>query len=108
MRNGSGYNDPTSARALACDNQRKKKEFIRISKPVPADNKVYFISDKTPSSRIYDVFMHYRGYHNPEMGEWVSVYAETPEEAKLKSKSIPVKKPAETVFARRRSRDEHV
>lgn len=98
MRNGSGYCDPTAGKAIGQKTQ--SRPLLVVSKPVPANNKVYFKEDIGIDTRIYDVFMHYKGYHNIEMGEWVSVRASTRLDAESKAKTVPVKKPAEILLVK--------
>ena len=102
-RNTYGYFDPTAGRAISAAS-RLQNNFNRnnepvISKPVPKDNPIYFNDNHHP---IYDVFMHYKGYHNPEFGEWVSVCAVSKRDAELKAINVPTKKPAEKVYMKRR------
>ena len=99
MRNKSGYNDPTASRAMRKTFHPRTVNTNTISKPVPENNVIHFDDHEHP---VYDVFMHYKGYHNPEYGEWISVCATSFHDAELKAESIPTKKPAEKAYMRRR------
>ena len=54
---------------------------------LPKKEKVYdmttpFDKTKQPWPRTWEIFLHYAGYHNPDLGIWVKVTAFTEEEAK--------------------------
>ena len=104
--NDAGYRDSTASAAIALANRRKNSTQTGpvVTKQIPLNNHIYFQEDQRMSTRIYDVYMHYRGYHNPDMGEWISVRAESVEDAKTRALSIPLKKPAEILIVRRRTR----
>ena len=80
--NIEGYMDRTAGKAMG--NVTPVRNKIR---PLPKRDKIYdmtFPYDKTelPKPRNWDIFLHYAGYHNPDLGIWVKVTAVTEEEAK--------------------------
>ena len=81
--NLEGYKDRTAGKAMG--NMRPAGNRIR---PLPKKDKVYDMTspyDKTvqPKPKNWDVFLHYAGYHNPDLGIWVKVTAFTEEEARV-------------------------
>ena len=96
------YRDPTAKVAIGNVLNPKKQKPEDLYKPVPKDNFIYYETGRDKRTKIYDVFMHYKGYHNPQYGEWVSLWALTRQEAMAMAKNIPVKKIAEPVFVKRR------
>ena len=80
--NCEGYLDGTAGKAMA--NRKQKTGTI---KPLPKKDKVYDMTEQPdavefPKPRDWEIFLHYVGYHNPDMGIWVKVSAFTENEAK--------------------------
>ena len=101
--NREGYADTTASKAMG--SRPPKQNTIR---PLPPRNKVYdmtFPYDKTkiPKPRNWEIFLHYAGYHNPDLGIWVRVTAFTEDEAKSVAmcQTITTKKVEVSVVLRR-------
>lgn len=80
--NREGYLDATAGKAMGA-----KQQKAGTIKPLPKKDKVYDMTyqpDATefPKPRDWEIFLHFVGYHNPDMGIWVRVNAFTENEAK--------------------------
>lgn len=82
MRNLEGYADSTAGGAM----QKRRKKNTGTIPPLPRKDKVYDMTkpvdpNAEPRQRNWEIFLHYRGYHNPDLGIWVIVTGANEEEA---------------------------
>ena len=91
--------------SVSGDGQSEEKpEVPGVTKPIPKDNPIRFAEDAGMNARIFDVYMHYKGYHDPNMGEWLSLYASDVDEARVKASCVVTKKTSEAMLVQRRRR----
>ena len=81
--NAEGYLDKTAGAAM----RNKRQPGTGTIRPLPKKEKVYDMTKPlNPAGmsrpKTWEVFLHYKGYHNQDLGIWVRVNGYTEEEAK--------------------------